>query len=59
MKDQKFYISQSINKEHIYLDDEEADERLIDVHFMEKFTNKQKAELLQLLAIYIEKLEAK
>jgi hypothetical protein len=59
MKDEKYYIGESINKEHIYLDDEEADERLIDVQFMEKFTNKQKAELLQLLAIYIEKLEAK
>lgn len=43
-----YVVSWSINGMHVYLDDENADERLVDIHFMldEKITKEQKIELL-------------
>lgn len=56
MTEVRHLASWSLDENHIYLDDDLLDERLIDIHFMidEKLSRKQKLELLREMIHHME-----
>lgn len=50
----KVLISQSLDHTKIYIDDDEHDERLVIIDFMDKYSNENKAKILRGVADWIQ-----